>query len=170
MSAQAREYSGAALHSFILALGHSQNIVSRILAEAGVDRIDPERWYDYDWALSIFAKIENEIGRAAIIEVGRKMIETAPYPPEIDSVQAVLGSLGQAFRMNARGPNIGDIVTTFDDEHSATIDCSVAGSCALNIGVIEGSCARFGVTPLIEHAGDVCKDSGANRCIYLVSW
>src|SRR5690606_40355711 len=50
MTGAKREYSGAALNSFILALGHSHGIVQKILTHAGVDRIDPERWYEFGWA------------------------------------------------------------------------------------------------------------------------
>jgi len=66
-----REYSGAALSSFVLALGHSHNIVQKILADAGVERIDPDAWYDYDWAISIFEQIPKQVGRGAIVSVGR---------------------------------------------------------------------------------------------------
>ncbi|NJK32436.1 MAG: hypothetical protein HC927_08505 [Deltaproteobacteria bacterium] len=104
MDFENREYSGAALSSFILALGHSQGIVDQILAGSGVDRIDPAGWYDFDWAISIFYKIEAEVGSGVVFEVGRKMIEAATYPPEIDGVQTLLAALGYWFALNARAP------------------------------------------------------------------
>lgn len=99
-----QEYSGAALNSFVLALGHSDGVVHKLLAEAGVDRIDPEAWYDHDWAMSIFYKIEEQIGRAAVLQVGKKMIESAVSPPNIDGIHSLLMALGQAYSLNARGP------------------------------------------------------------------
>jgi hypothetical protein len=170
MSEEKREYNGAALNSFILALGHSESIIEKLLADAGVDRIDPERWYDYDWAVSIYYKIGEVVGRSALVAVGKKMIETAPYPPGIDSIETVLMSLGEAFRLNARGPDVGEVVCTLEDEHSATLDWSAKGPCALCMGILEGSCSRYGAKALIEHGAGGCKDTGASTCIYHVSW
>lgn len=169
MSVEKAEYYGAALNSFVLALGESHGVVKKILADVGVDRIDPERWYDYDWAMTIYYKIGEQVGRAASIEVGRRMIETAAFPPGIDSVEKALLSFGAWFRLNARGP-AGDIFTTLDDDHSATIVRTQRGLCALNIGIIEGCCTRFGVKPLIEHGTGGCQDEGAPTCTYHVSW
>src|SRR5262245_65050987 len=103
------EYSGAALRSFIIGLSGSEAIVKKLLADAGVTDIDPDGWYDYGWAMQFFYKVEAELGRGALVEVGRKMIETATYPPEIDSVQKLLPGLGYWFALNARGPEVGTI-------------------------------------------------------------
>ncbi len=169
MSAEKPEYYGAALNSFVLAFGETDAVVRKILADAGVDSIDPERWYDYDWASSIYYRIGEQVGRAAVMTVGHKMIEAAAFPPGLDSVQEVLMSLGAWFKLNARGP-VGDIFCTLEDEHSATIVRTQKGLCALNIGIIEGCCARYGVKPLIEHGAGGCQDSGAPTCTYHVSW
>ncbi|NVB38237.1 hypothetical protein G6O69_37635 [Pseudenhygromyxa sp. WMMC2535] len=170
MDNEKAEYNGASLSSFILALGHSRSVTQKILADVGVDRIDPERWYDFDWAMNIYDKIAAEVGRGALIEVGRKIIEAAAYPPELDSVQSVLMALDDAYRLNVRGPVPGRIVCTLEDDYSATLDWSLLGPCALNIGIIEGSCARFGAKALIEHGGEGCMDEGAAACVYHVSW
>lgn len=169
MSAEKAEYYGAALQSFILAFGESQPLIAKILADAGVDHIDPDRWYDYDWASAIFYRIGEQVGRAAVMAVGRKMVEAAVLPPGLDSVEKLLMSLGAWFRLNARGP-VGDIFCTMDDEYSATIVRTQRGLCAFNIGIIEGSCLRYGVRPLIEHGAGGCQDSGAPTCTYHVSW
>ena len=163
------EYYGAALNSFVLAFGESNPIVKKILADAGVERIDAEAWYDYDWAMSIYYRIGEQVGRAASIEVGRKMIEAAALPPGLDSAQKLLMSLGPWFKLNARG-DAGDIFCTLEDDHSATIVRTQRGLCPLNIGIIEGGCARFGVKPLIEHGMGGCQDEGAPTCTYHVTW
>lgn len=170
MTANKREYSGAALNSFILALGHSHAVVHKILADAGVDRVDPERWYDLDWARSIYYKIGAEVGRSALIEVGRKMIESAEYPSGIDGIETLLMALGDAYRLNARGPDIGEIVCTLDDQHSATMVWTPRFPCALNIGILEGSCSRYGAKALVEHGARGCMDEGGHSCTYHVSW
>lgn len=167
-----REYSGAALSSFVLAFENSDRILKKVLDEAGVDRIDPEGWYDYDWAISVFCKIGQVVGRGALIEVGRKMIETAVYPPGIHDIHTLLAGLDMAYQLNTRGPNCGNITCTFEDDHSATLVWGVKGPypCAFCWGILEGSCARYGVKALIEHGADGCKDDGADVCIYHVTW
>lgn len=169
MSVGKPEYYGAALNSFVLAFGEANSVVKKILADAGVEQIDPDRWYDYDWASSIFYRIGEKVGRAAVINVGRKMIEAAVFPPGIDSVQKVLMSLGAAFKLNTRG-EVGDIFCTIEDDYSATIVRTQRGLCPFNIGIIEGCCARYGVTPLIEHGAGGCQDEGAPTCTYHVNW
>lgn len=168
--AEAKEYNGAALNSFILALGHSELIIKKLLADAGVDRIDPERWYDFAWASGLYYKIEAEVGRGAVIAVGRKMIETADFPPNIDGIQSLLMSLGHAYRLNARGPGIGEITCTIEDEHCATVVFTPKFPCALNIGIMEGACSRYGAQALIEHGAGGCMDHGAAACSYQISW
>lgn len=165
-----REYNGAALNSFILALGHSQSVIEKLLVDSGVDRIDPDRWYDFEWASSMYFKIQDVVGRGAVIEVGKKMIETAEFPPGIDDIPSLLQSLDAAYRLNARGPDIGEITCELEDEHSATLVWTPKFPCALNIGIMEGACSRYGATALIEHGAGGCIDAGGNACTYHVSW
>jgi hypothetical protein len=170
MSTQKREYRGAALHSFIIALGHSHTVVQKILSDVGVDRIDPDRWYDFDWASSLYFRIGSEVGRAALIEVGRKMIESAEYPPGINSIHTLLMALGDAYKLNARGPDIGEITCEIEDEYSATMVWTPKFPCALNIGILEGSCSRYEAKALIEHGPGGCVEDGGDACTYHVSW
>jgi hypothetical protein len=166
-----REYSGAAINTFVLGLGHSQSVVDKILADAGVDKIDPEAWYDIEWSADLFIKIEQMLGSAAVMECGKKMIESAEYPPEINSVETLLPALGHWYALHARGPNVGTITCEFEDDHSATLDWStVRFPCSFCQGILEGACARYGVKPLIEHGTGSCRDKGGPTCIYHVSW
>lgn len=167
-----REYSGAALNSFIVGLSEHQAVLDKLLADAGIDSIDPEAWYDIDWAFDLFDSIESELGRAAIIKVGRSMVKTAVYPPEIDSAKKILSSLGHWWQLNARGLNIGTITCEWEDEHTAVVESSVYRSrCTLTIGIIEGACMRYGITPLVEHEPGSCVQAhGDDKCVYVVSW
>lgn len=164
------EYSGAALQSFLLALGHSQPLVEKLMQSCGIERIDPERWYDIDVACAVYDAIDKQIGRSATVAVGKKMIEAAPFPPGLNDVRGVLSSLGAAYRMNVRGPLTGDIICSFDDERSATLRWTALGPCALNFGIIQGCCGRFGGRALVEHGATGCMERGAAACVYRVSW
>lgn len=164
------EYSGAALSSFLLGLGHSQALVQKVLRDAGVDHIDPNQWYEINWAIDFYFRIYEKIGRGALISVGKKMIETAVFPPGLDDVKSLLMGLDAAYRLNARGPDIGTITCEFDDDNSATLVWNTLGPCPLNIGIIEGCCSRVGVKALVEHGAGGCMEEGASSCTYLVSF
>lgn len=171
-TSEMREYSGAALSSFIVGLSAHQAVIDKLLADAGVSSIDPEAWYDIEWAVELFGKIEAELGRAAIIKVGRSMVETAIYPPEIDSANKILSGLGYWWALNARGPDIGTMTCEWEDEHTALIECTAyRARCTLTIGIIEGACMRYGISPLVEHGPGSCIQAGTGpECIYRVSW
>jgi hypothetical protein len=164
------EYYGSALSSFMLALGHSQALIEKILHSNGVERIDPERWYELNWSAAFYTSIAKQVGSRAVTAVGMSIIETAPFPPDLKDVRDVLANLDAAYHMNARGPATGSILTSFDDERSATIVWTAPGPCALNVGIIHGCCNRFGARALIEHGATGCMERGASSCTYLVTW
>lgn len=170
MSVEKREYNGAALYSFVVGLADSEQIIKKLLDDAGIDRIDPERWYEMTWALGIYYAIGAEIGRSALISVGKRMIEAAAFPPGLDDIHVVLSTLQAAYELNCRGPDIGTITCEFEDDHNAVLEWSTLGPCALNIGIIEGCCSRFGKRALVEHGATGCMDQGASSCIYRVSF
>lgn len=166
------QYSGAALTSVIRALERSQVLIKDILRVHGLERIDPDAWYDLETAASIYRSIGERIGSAGLFAVGQRIIDAAPFPPGITDVRGVLASLDAAYRMSVRGPNIGGITCEFSgpEERSALLVFTTPAPCAMNRGIVHGCCRRFGATPLIEHAGDGCVDEGGDTDIYRVSW
>lgn len=169
---ETREYSGAALSSLIVGLSEHQAVVDKLLADAGVSTIDPQAWYDYDWAFDLFDKMEHELGRAAMIKVGRSMVEAAIYPPEIDSAEKILSGIGYWWQLNARGPDIGVLTCEWEDEHTAIIEATNHRCrCTMMFGIIEGACTRYGITPLVEHGPGSCiREKTGPKCLWRVSW
>jgi len=164
------QYSGAALSSFVLGLGHSEALVQRILEQHKLTSVDPDQWYDLNTARSIYITVAEQVGARSIKAVGQKMIEAAPFPPEVKDVRSVLAALDAAYRMNVRGPNIGQITSEFGEGNEAFITFTTPFPCALNVGIIQGCCEKFGARPLIEHAPGECIDRGGKKCGYRVSW
>lgn len=166
-----REYSGGALNTFVLGLKDSPAIVEKVLAEVGLERIDPEAWYDFEVAERVMLTAQKLAGQAVMRQIGKTMVESAEYPPEIDSVGTLLPALPHWYALHARGPDVGTITCEMEDEHSATLDWATGRfPCAFCMGILEGACTRFGVKPLIEHGAGSCKDHGDRTCIYHVSW
>jgi len=99
------------------------------------------------------------------------MIESATYPPEINSIETLLPAIGHWYALHARGPGVGTVACELQDAHSATAAWSTGRfPCSFCRGILEGACTRYGVRPLIEHGTSGCRDDGAKTCIYHVSW
>jgi hypothetical protein len=164
------QYHGAALLSFIVGLGHSQQLTNQILQQHKLQQIDPDEWYDLNLARALYIDISTRVGERSLHSVGQKMIETADFPPSVNDLKSLLGCLGDAYRLNARGEQIGDITCEFIDEDTALVVASTPFPCALERGIIQGCCKTQGVSALIEHGDDGCRDKGHTSCTYRITW
>lgn len=164
------QYSGAALHGFIRALDRSQALILQILGAHGLERIDEEAWYPLQTARSIYTMIGARIGDLNLRAVGVKMIDAARLSPEVKDVPSALSRLDATYHLHVRGPDIGHVTTTFEDDRTAVIVSSTPFPCALQRGIVQGCCSRFGERALIEHGPGGCMDQGAASCTYRVAW
>src|SRR5262245_59415357 len=101
------QYSGAALQAFVRGLERSQTLIGKILDAHGLARIDEHAWYPLATAQSIFRTIGAELGDLSLHAVGLSMIDSAPFPPEVNDVGTALSNLNAAYHMSVRGPDIG---------------------------------------------------------------
>ncbi len=164
------QYHGAALLSFVHGLGHSQLLIEQLLKTHGLSRIEEAQWYDLNTARSIYHTIAQQVGERSLHAVGQRMIDAAPFPPEVKDIRSVLSSLDAAYHMNVRGPDIGSISCTFEDEHTATVVFATPFPCALCRGIVQGCAKKYVPAVLIEHGPDGCVDKGAASCTYFVTW
>jgi hypothetical protein len=164
------QYFGAALHSFVKGLSQSEVLTAQILRAHGLEKIDPEQWYDLNTARSIYYTIGQQVGERSLHNVGLQMINSAPFPPEITDVKGVLQSLDHAYHMNVRGPEIGSIACEFEDDNTALVTYATPFPCALSRGITLGAARKFMPNALVEHAPDGCVDQGAPSCTFHVTW
>jgi hypothetical protein len=163
-------YSGEALQTFLKGLRQSEGLIQEILREHNLTTIDPQQWYPLDVARGIYRSVAQRVGDNTLFGVGLEMIGSAAFPPGIHDVPSVLASLDMAYRLNARGPQIGGITCTFGDDSSATVVFTTPFPCALERGIVQGCCDRFNTPALLEHGSAECRDRGDERCVYFVSW
>lgn len=163
------EYFGQALTSFLKGLRSSEALIQRILSAHGLAEIDPSRWYDLELARSIYYDVGRTIGPRALYNVGVEILTSAVFPPGIETPGAALASIDAAYRMNARGANLGSIAAQVEED-SALMVFTTPFPCSLDQGICAGACSHFGFTPLVEHRGDSCRDRGDEACEYQVSW
>ncbi len=164
------QYFGAALHSFVKGLGPSEALIEQILRAHGLERIDPGQWYDLNTARSIYYTVGAQVGERSLHGVGLQMIESAPFPPGIEDIRALLQSLDRAYHMNVRGPEIGYIASEFDGEHTALVTFATPFPCALSRGILRGCARKFAPDALVEHGPGGCVDRGDSACTFHVTW
>jgi hypothetical protein len=171
--ARARSYEGeilgACLQSTVLALGGSQVVLQQMMKVHGLTAIDPDKWYNLNMALSMFQTVGQQVGEATLQTIGIKMLDTAAWPPEVTDVRSMLLSMDAAYKLNFRGPKIGDCVVTFDDDHSATMVLTSVTPCPLARGVVQAGIKRFAPNALLEHS-EGCMERGADNCTYFITW
>ncbi len=148
----------------------SDGLVQPILAEHGLDRVDPAAWYPLDTVRSIYAAVQARVGRFALRTIGRAIAEARTPPPSVKDIRQVLAGIGAAYLQRVRGPDAGAIACSFEDDSTAILVYRTPFNCALGMGTILGFCSKYEAAPLIEHGADGCGDTGADACTYRVTW
>lgn len=145
-----------------------------LLREFGIDQPQSEGWYHLNPYLAFLGEVERRYGRAALRAMGRAIPETSRFPPDLDSMERVLGRLDVAYQVNHRGGFIGHYQCILTGPGSAEMVCATPYPCDVDAGILERLVARFGsgspgsgVTHLTE-AG--CRREGAPACRFVLRW
>ncbi len=94
--------SGA--NALALLLNLRADHIRPLLAQHGLAEIEPDRWYDQQRVVSVFAAMAAlpNITYEDFVAVGMKAIETAQLPPDIPDVESALSILPHAYQLNHR--------------------------------------------------------------------
>jgi hypothetical protein len=77
------------------------DMIQPLLPKYGLDNIDPEKWYPHQSWLSLLKDLgDMPGGSTALVAFGKKVVETAMMPPEIDSIPKVLAALQAIHHLN----------------------------------------------------------------------
>src|SRR5687767_3064658 len=76
----------------------------RVLAENGIAPLRPDQWDPLPNVLIAFKLIFEKIGPSTVRAIGRKVPETARFPPDIDSLEKGLRSIDLAYQMAHKPP------------------------------------------------------------------
>ncbi|MCU0476170.1 MAG: hypothetical protein MUC99_08700 [Anaerolineae bacterium] len=78
-------------------------VIEPILPKYGLDNIDPEKWYPHQSWMNVLRDLsETPGGSIALVAFGKKVVETAMMPPELDSIPKVLHALHTIHHLNLR--------------------------------------------------------------------
>jgi hypothetical protein len=165
--------SGAAVLAVVKGMAANGTTGLRILKENGI--IDPQsdKWYPQQAWLNAFRRIAEQIGQETLRAIGERIPETAHWPSEIEDVMDALASIDVAYHLNHFGGEIGHYRFKKTGDRSGMMICDNPYPCAFDFGIVKATARRFaprGVTPIVKHEVDGCRQRGSESCTYLVSW
>ena len=77
--------SGRAIVSAMLTVSMLGDIGKKIISNAGIDEIDPDKWYSYKIRMNLFDQIYNRFGSEALFVIGMKGILS--FPQQLKQIQ-----------------------------------------------------------------------------------
>jgi hypothetical protein len=88
-------------------LAFAQNLeadeIAPLLPKYGLDNIDPEKWYSHQSWMNVLRDLSQLPGSdSAMVAFGKKVVETAVMPPEMDSIPKALHALHAIHHLNLR--------------------------------------------------------------------
>lgn len=117
------EVIGSAMQNLFISVDHDEYLpfVEQVLAQYGVAQIEDDKWYPHQLTLDIFQRISlrETNSHHNLISLGMAYVETATFPPVINSIPTALIALSQVYHLNIRNvpPSEGYEVIQVSDTH-----------------------------------------------------
>lgn len=158
-----------------MAMAFVQNRVQKILAAHGLAPLEKDKWYPMVRLLDATQTIRVEIGPNTLKAVGRKIPESAEFPPSISSIKEAYPSIDVAYRMNHRGTgSIGGYRYEAVGERSGRMTCDNPYPCEFDEGLLEATGERYrpqdSLWVRVEHQPGRCRKKGDSYCSYFITW
>ncbi len=121
------EMFGGALQAFTNNLNAElrRPLLDKVLEKYGLDEIDADGWLPTQFALD-FYKLLSEEGDEVfdLVAIGMQFVETAPYPPEVNSIETAMKALNEGYKMSIRNypPEEGYTVEVLGPNHVRVVD------------------------------------------------
>lgn len=174
-SLQGVEVVGQSILAIVNGMELAQSRALRILAENGITPLKADTWYPMPALLKSFQLVFEKIGPSTVRTIGRKIPDSAHFPPDIDTLEKGLRAIDVAYRMNHRGRGaIGGYRFESVDKRNAKMVCDNPYPCDLDLGLIEAIGDRFrpkdSLWVRIEHEPKSCRRKGDGACTYSITW
>jgi hypothetical protein len=180
------EVNGQTVLATVAAFQVIKDMGVKILAKHGFGTaIKPDGWYSQQSWLDAFKEIHDTMGETTLYQIGRKIPESAKFPPNVTDAHSALAIIDVAFHMNhgkegvalfdpATGKmqeGIGHYRYVMMGPHAAKIVCDNPYPDDFDRGIITAMAERFAknVTVTIATAGGT-RASGMKETTYDVTW
>lgn len=147
------------------------------LAENGIKKPKPGRWYSQQAWLDCFRQISLNFGPSTLFQIGKNIPQNAQFPADINSLEKALSSINIAYKMNHRKGEIGYYkLLRFDAANQqAYMECKNPYPCHFDRGIITAMVRKYnpsgypyGVVELEPQR--VGRLNGANASCYIIKW
>lgn len=157
----------------------------KILERHGFKDVKEDAWYPQQQWLDAFREIHETMGGVTLFQIGKKIPDSAKFPPEIDTVEKALAAIDVAYHMNhsRRGKPLFDPATgTMEEgighyrvvsasEGEAVMVCDNPYPDEFDRGIIEAMAAKFGKRVIVEVDADAgTRERGREATTYRIRW
>lgn len=145
----------------------SKDLGSRLLTNFLGEEVNDRKFYP----VADFLKALGTLNSAVLWSVGTKIIESAIWPPGVDSFESALQSISVAYKMNHKpnDPNIiGDYIVKKDGDGKYTLTCTNLYPCDFDIGIVKGVSKVFNTVASVTHNPGPCRKKGDAKCVYTI--
>jgi hypothetical protein len=181
------EVNGTTIFSVVKGAGVFENTAARFLTANGLPDVknSADAWYPQQAWLETFREMQSTVGRQTVFLIGKKIPETAVFPPHIVTITDALGSIDVAYHMNHRKggkvmfdpatgkmlEGIGHYAMKSTGPTEAVLTCQNPYPCHFDRGIITAMAWRFKDHADIRHVDEKpCREKGAESCEYVVRW
>ncbi len=151
--------------------GISGDVFSKVLlAKYSLNDVQPGQFYPMMSYLALLHDIEKRMP-LVLKRIGEFISREAILPPDLTSLDQFLSVMDQAYYMNHRGYNEGEIghyhyEKLSDEAFLMTVD--IPYPCVFDMGIIRGFAKKCGVSISVDHADDACRSKGDPQCTYRI--
>jgi hypothetical protein len=161
-----------AVRHALSALTGAENAAVRLLGAAAserLDRIDPDGWYPIEWLLEMMERIDERIGRFALLKLGRTLFKLS-HQHRIAEVAScgrdiVYGIDGMYHHAN-RGNAIGGWTVLSFDANLAVLEKNTPHHCMMEEGILSQALSAVGSPAVISQTQ--CFREGAELCRFSI--
>lgn len=180
------EVNGQTILSVVKGMPGYESTALKILNNKGISDIKEDNWYPQQAWLDAFKEISDKIGTNTLRSIGAKIIESAEFPPNVNSVESGLASLDVAYHMNHRAmgkvlfnPQSGQMLDGIGHYHfekkgenEFVMNCENPYPCDFDKGLLKGVVEKF-IKPgqkaeYLENVKSGCRKNAGTKCSYLI--
>ena len=180
------EVNGPTIMSVLKGMpGYEQKALG-ILEKEGIVNLTEDGWYSQQAWLNAFKQIAEKIGSGTIRTIGTKIVESAQWPPHVNSLETALGSIDVAYHMNHRisgnvlfnpetgkmSEGIGHYTSEKISDNEFRISCENPYPCDFDKGLLKGVVERFKPAgkrvEFLENVKSGCRNQSAHKCTYYI--
>jgi hypothetical protein len=153
-----------------------ERAVRAIFDANGFRDVDDDAWYAQQAWLASLQAVAEAVGPRALQSLGRHVPKTTVWPSAVTTVPDAIASIDAAYRMNHRGPDLGEYGFIRTDDHQGRVTSTTPYPCRFDVGLVEGVVREFSPTvtatamAFVHKVGDACRDDGGDRCTYAIRW